>query len=54
MRAPPSPGGSNSASMRLTEYVQVDMLGVRYESVDFGAGTSLGSPDWARPHTLIP
>jgi hypothetical protein len=36
----------SSASRGLTDYSQVDMLDVRYESVNFGAGTSPGSPNW--------
>ena len=28
------------------EYSQVDMLGLRYKPVDFGAEKSPGSPNW--------
>ena len=30
-----------------SDYSQADMLGVRYTSVDFGAGKSPGSPHWS-------
>jgi len=37
---------SSSASLGLTDYSQVDMRGVRYNSVNYGAGKSEGSPNW--------
>ena len=35
---------SSSASLGLADFSQVDMLGVRYEFVNFGAETILGTP----------
>ena len=35
-----------SASLGLTDYSQVDMLDMRYKSVNFGARKSPGSPNW--------
>ena len=32
-----------AASVRLADYAQVDTLGVRYKSVNFGAGNNLDS-----------
>jgi hypothetical protein len=40
----------SSAALGFTNYSQVSMLGVRYESVNFGSGKSPGSPNW-RAHT---
>ena len=37
---------SSSASLGFTDYSHVEMLGVRYESVNFGAEKSLGPPIW--------
>ena len=36
----------SSASLRLTDYSHVDMLGVRFISVNLGAVMSLDSPHW--------
>jgi hypothetical protein len=35
-------------------YSKVDMLGVRYKFVNFGAGKSPGSPNWWAPKALEP
>ena len=37
---------SGSAAYGLTDFSQVDKLGVRYKSVNFGTGKSPGTPDW--------
>ena len=39
----------SSAARGLTDYSQVDMLAVRYKSVNFRAGTNPDAPDrWAQ------
>jgi hypothetical protein len=39
-------GAAPRNALGLTDYPQVDMLGVRYKSVNFGARTSPGAPKW--------
>jgi hypothetical protein len=41
-----SPAILQTHTVGLADYCQVDMLGVRYQSVNFGAGKSPGSPNW--------
>ena len=37
---------ARSASSELRDFLKVDMLGVRYKSVNISAKKSAGSPDW--------
>ena len=53
MRAKRSPASSDSVSVRLADYYQSDMLGLRYEIVKFGAKTSLGSPNSQAQNRMI-
>ena len=52
--APESPLPS-SASVGCTDFSEVDMLGVRYTSGNFGSGASLVLPNWRhnRPRTHL-